>query len=115
MVGTIINKVETAVQLRFDARNSPNLPAYVREKLQTLAGRRATKNGEIVITAQRHRTQERNRADALERLVALIQDAAKRTPFRVATKPTFGSKIRRLDEKKQRSGVKRMRSDPNAD
>jgi ribosome-associated protein len=113
--GQNVNKVETAVQLRFDARNSPNLPEYVRTRLQTLAGRRATKNGEIVITAQRHRTQERNRADALERLVALIQEAAKRTAYRVATKPTFGSKVRRLDEKKQRSGVKKLRSGPDAD
>jgi ribosome-associated protein len=113
--GQNVNKVETAVQLRFDARNSPNLPEYVRDKLQTLAGRRATKNGEIVITAQRHRTQERNRADALERLVALIQDAAKRAPYRVATKPTFGSKVRRLDAKKLRSGVKKLRSGPDAD
>ncbi|MBI3275080.1 MAG: aminoacyl-tRNA hydrolase, partial [Methylocystis sp.] len=109
-------KVETAVQLRFDVRNSPNLPAPVRDRLEILAGRRLTKDGVLVISAQRRRTQERNRADALERLLALIREAAAPPPPpRRKTKPTLGSKLRRLEGKKQRSGVKAMRGTPAAD
>ena len=78
--GQNIQKVETAVQLRFDVANSPNLPAPVRSRLGTLAGRRMTKAGVLIISAQRHRTQERNRADALERLLALIREAAAPPP-----------------------------------
>ena len=76
--GQNVNKVSTAVQLRFDARQSPSLPPDVRERLERIAGRRATRAGVIVITAQRFRTQERNRANALERLVTLIREAAVR-------------------------------------
>jgi ribosome-associated protein len=111
--GQNVNKVETAVQLRFDVRNSPNLPAFVRDRLERLAGRRLTKSGVLVINAQRHRTQERNRADALERLLTLIREAAAPPPPpRRKTKPTLGSKLRRLEGKKLRSGVKTMRAKP---
>jgi ribosome-associated protein len=111
--GQNVQKVETAVQLRFDVRNSPSLPEPVRARLEKLAGRRLTKAGVLVINAQRHRTQERNRADALERLVALIREAAlPPPPPRRPTKPTLGSKLRRLEGKKLRSGVKAMRGKP---
>ncbi len=111
--GQNIQKVETAVRLRFDVANSPNLPQPVRARLAALAGRRMTKAGVLVIWAQRHRTQERNRADALERLLALIREAAAPPPPpRRKTKPTLGSKLRRLDDKRARSGVKSMRARP---
>jgi ribosome-associated protein len=108
--GQNVNKVETAVQLRFDAAHSPNLPPLVRARLMKLAGRRMTKDGVLVIAAQRHRTQERNRADARERLVELLREAAAPPPPpRRKTKPTLGSKLRRLEGKKIRSGVKALR------
>jgi ribosome-associated protein len=111
--GQNVQKVETAVQLRFNVRNSPNLPPLVRVRLEKLAGRRLTKAGVLVINAQRHRTQERNRADALERLLALIREAAvPPPPPRRKTKPTLGSKLRRLESKKLRSGVKATRGRP---
>lgn len=114
--GQNVQKVETAVRLRFDARNSPNLPEPVRMRLERLAGRRLTKDGVIVIEAQRYRTQERNRADALERLIDLIREAAAPPPPpRRKTKPTLGSKIRRLEGKKLRGGVKALRSKPPQD
>ena len=113
--GQNVQKVETAVQLRFNARESPNLPEDVRLRLMALAGRRLTNDGEIIILARRFRTQERNRADALERLLELIREAAVPPPPRRPTKPTFGSKIRRLDGKKQRGAVKSMRGKPPAD
>ncbi len=110
--GQNVNKVETAVQLRFDAANSPNLPPLVRARLLQLAGRRATKAGVVVIHAQRWRTQERNRADALERLLELIREAAAPPPPpRRKTRPTLASKERRLTGKKLRSGVKALRGD----
>jgi ribosome-associated protein len=107
--GQNVNKLATAVQLRFDARHSPSLPAEVRARLERLAGKRLTRDGVVVITAQRHRTQERNRADALERLVELIRAAAVRPTPRRPTRPTLGSKLRRLEGKKRRSGVKALR------
>jgi ribosome-associated protein len=114
--GQNVNKVETAVQLRFDVRNSPSLPAPVRARLERLAGRRLTKEGVLVISAQRYRTQERNRADALDRLLTLIREAAAPPPPpRHKTKPTLASKIRRLEGKKQRSHVKAMRAAPKSD
>lgn len=108
--GQNVQKVETAVQLRFDARHSPSLPPLVRARLEKLAGRRLTKEGVIVIAAQRHRTQERNRADARERLLELIRAAAAPPPPpRRETKPTYGSKLRRLEGKKIRGEVKALR------
>jgi ribosome-associated protein len=108
--GQNVNKVETAVRLRFDARNSPNLPDPVRVRLMRLAGARLTKEGVVVVEAQRARTQERNRAEARERLFDLIRDAAAPPPPpRIATKPTYGSKLRRLEGKKRRGDVKALR------
>jgi ribosome-associated protein len=109
--GQNVNKVSTAVQLRFDARNSPSLPEPVRQRLERLAGHLLTENGVIAITAQRFRTQERNREDALERLVALIRRAAEPPVPRHPTKPTLASRQRRLESKQHRSRVKRLRSD----
>ena len=111
--GQNVNKVETAVQLRFDVRNSPNLPEAVRLRLERLAGRRLTKDGVLVIAAQRHRTRERNREDAMERLLTLIREAAAPPPpVRRPTRPTRGSKERRLEEKTRRSEVKLSRGRP---
>lgn len=104
--GQNVNKVSTAVELRFDVKNSPSLPDYVRRKLATLAGRRLTQDGVLILQAQKHRTQERNREDALERLIELIQKAAERQAPRIKTKPSFAAKQRRVDEKKSRSVVK---------
>src|SRR5580700_7581347 len=107
--GQNVNKLATAVQLRFDVRGSPSLGAEVRARLERLAGRRLTREGVLVITAQRYRTQERNRDDALTRLVELIRAAAVRPVPRRPTRPTLGSKLRRLAGKKQRAGVKALR------
>ena len=107
--GQNVNKLSTAVQLRFDARGSPNLPNDVRARLERLAGRRLTREGVLVIIAQRHRTQERNRQDALDRLIELIQAAAVAPIPRRKTKPTRGSRERRLETKKHRSSIKGLR------
>ncbi len=107
--GQNVNKVATAVQLRFDVRNSPSLPEDVKVRLERLAGRRLTADGVLVLSAQRFRTQERNREDARERLVDLIRQASERPRPRRATKPTYASKLRRLDGKTRRSQVKRGR------
>ena len=107
--GQNVNKLSTAVQLRFDVRRSPALANDVAIRLMRLAGKRLTKDGVIVIVAQSHRTQERNRAEALERLVALIQEAAVRPVRRRATRPTKASREKRLDGKKLRSGIKGLR------
>ena len=107
--GQNVNKLSTAVQLRFDVRHSPSLPGDVRTRLERMAGRRLTNDGVLVITAQSHRTQERNRADALDRLVELVRQAAVRPVPRRATKPTKASKQRRIEGKKRRSGIKDMR------
>ena len=107
--GQNVNKLSTAVQLRFDVRASPSLPNDVALRLMRLAGRRMTKDGVLVLIAQSHRTQERNRAEAQDRLVALIQEAAIRPTPRRATKPTKASKLRRIEGKKRRSGIKDMR------
>jgi len=107
--GQNVNKLATAVQLRFDVRRSPSLPREVRARLERLAGRRLTREGVLVITAQRYRTQERNRDDALARLIALIQAAAVRPTPRRPTRPTFASKVRRLEGKKRRGGIKALR------
>ena len=114
--GQNVNKVSTAVQLRFDALHSPSLPERVRTKLLRLAGARATTAGVIVITADRFRSQSRNRADALARLVELILEAARPIKPRRATKPTRASRERRLEEKKRRGNVKAgRRSKPALD
>ncbi len=107
--GQNVNKVATAVQLRFDAARSPNLPEDVRARLMRLAGSRLTAGGEIVIEAQRHRSQGRNRDDAIHRLVELVRQAAEKPKPRVATKPTRASKERRLEAKRRRSQIKRGR------
>ena len=107
--GQNVNKLSTAVQLRFDVRRSPSLPNDVAVRLMRLAGKRLTKEGELVIVAQNHRTQERNRAEALERLVALIQQAAVPPEKRVPTKPTRASREKRLEGKKVRSNLKGLR------
>lgn len=107
--GQNVNKVATAVQLRFDVERSPSLPEPVRRRLKRLAGRRLTKEGVLVITAQRFRTQERNREDARERLVSLIRAAAETPKVRRPTRPTLASKRRRLEAKRHRSTLKRLR------
>lgn len=114
--GQNVNKVETAVQLRFDVANSASLPEAVRDRLLKLGGHRLTQDGVLVITAQQFRTRERNREDALERLKALIAEAAKPPPpKRRPTKPTLGSKVRRLDGKAKRGDIKKGRGKPSFD
>jgi ribosome-associated protein len=108
--GQNVNKLATAAELRWDVMQSPSLPYAVRERLVTLAGSRLTTEGVLVIKAQRHRTQERNRADALERLLELVRRAAVPPKPRKKTKPTKGSKRRRLDGKRRHSDKKRLRS-----
>jgi ribosome-associated protein len=107
--GQNVNKLSTAVQLRFDVRHSPSLPPEVRVRLERLAGSRLTGEGVLVITAQRHRTQARNREDALERLIHLIRRAAVAPAPRRPTKPTKAAHERRIESKKRRSGIKRLR------
>ncbi len=108
--GQNVNKVATAVELRFDVAGSPSLPDPVRERLTRLAGRRLTGEGVLVLRADRFRTQERNRADAQERLLELIRRAAEPPPPpRKATKPTRASQVRRVEGKKKRGAVKSLR------
>lgn len=107
--GQNVNKLATAVQLRFDVARSPSLPEDVRERLRRLAGRRLTEDGVLVIDARRYRTQERNRKDALERLVRLVARAARPPKRRRATRPTRASKEQRLDRKKKRGQLKKTR------
>jgi ribosome-associated protein len=107
--GQNVNKLSTAVQLRFDVRHSPNLPQDVRARLERLCGRRLSKEGVLVIVAQRHRTQDRNRQDALNRLIDLIRQAAVRPIPRRPTRPTKASRQRRLESKKHRGGIKNLR------
>lgn len=115
--GQNVNKLSTAVRLRFDVRRSPSLPEPVRERLERLAGNRLTTDGVLVITAQRHRTQERNREDALARLLDLVrQAAAPPPPPRRPTRPTAGSRRRRLEAKTRRGAVKALRGpEPDGD
>ncbi len=108
--GQNVNRVATAVQLRFDAARSPSLPEDVRRRLPRMAGRRMTREGVIVIDARTHRTQERNRKDAVDRLVSLIRKAAERPRPRRPTSPTAASRRRRLEGKIRRGRIKRMRS-----
>ncbi len=107
--GQNVNKVSTAVQLRFDVRRSPSLPEAVRSRLEKLAGSRLTRDGVLVISADRFRTQERNRDDALARLLALIRRASVAPKPRRPTRPTLASKERRLKTKTERGAVKRQR------
>ncbi len=111
--GQNVNKVATAVELRFDIAGSPSLSEALRARLLAKRDRRVTADGVLVIDAQRFRTQERNRQDARERLDAFIATALSVPKPRVATKPTYGSKLRRLDAKRGRSQVKRGRSSSN--
>ena len=114
--GQNVNKLSTAVQLRFDVRHSPSLLPAVRARLERLAGRRLTTEGVLIIIAQRHRTQERNREDARQRLFEMIRQAAVRPKSRRPTRPTAASRERRIDRKKRRAGVKRLRgSTPSLD
>jgi len=111
--GQHVNKTSTAVELRFDVRGSPSLPEPVRARLYRLAGQRLTQDGVLVLLAQGSRSQEMNKAEALERLLALIREAAKPPPPpRKKTRPTLASKKRRLEGKARRSGVKAMRGKP---
>jgi ribosome-associated protein len=107
--GQNVNKVSTAVQLRFDVRRSRSLPNDVAIRLMRLAGSRLTKDGVLVLVAQKHRTQERNRIEARERLFDLIREAAVKPVPRRATRPTKASKAKRVEGKKIRSNIKKMR------
>jgi len=109
--GQNVNKLATAVELRFDARRSPNLPEPVRARLMRLAGQRLTKEGVVVIRAERHRTQERNRADARARLFDLIRRAAVKPKHRIKTKPSRGARERRLESKVRHGQLKRTRGE----
>lgn len=110
--GQNVNKVSSAVQLRFDLANSPSIPEAMKRRVASLAGKRLTKDGVIVITANTHRDQPMNRADALERLVGLLVAGAQVPKARVATRPTLASKQRRLEGKSIRSQVKKLRGSP---
>ena len=111
--GQNVNKVSTAVELRFDVRNSPSLPDDVRARLERLAGSRLTKEGVLVLVAQRFREQARNRQDAVDRLVELVRKAAEPPPPpRKRTRPTLASKKRRLEGKSRRGDIKSLRGKP---
>jgi len=107
--GQNVNKVATAVQLRFDVRSSPSLPEAVKERLEMVCAGRITKDGVLLISASRHRTQERNRRDAVDRLIAFIRDAARPRKRRRPTRPTRVSQEHRIQEKRHRARVKRTR------
>lgn len=113
--GQNVNKVATAVQLRFDVLNSQSLPQRVRERLLLQAKNRISAEGVLIIDARQFRTQERNRQDALERLAALIQQASIVPKRRIKTKPSKASKERKLEQKKRRSGLKQSRRRPDFD
>ena len=113
--GQNVNKVSSAVQVRLDLRRPGSLPEAVRERAERLGGHRVTGDGVLVVTAQRFRSQERNRQDALDRVVALLQRAAERPVERRATKPTAASRRRRVEQKTQRGAVKRLRRAPTTE
>ncbi|NQT24534.1 aminoacyl-tRNA hydrolase [candidate division KSB1 bacterium] len=108
--GQNVNKVATAVQLRFNILHSENLPVELKGRLIQLAGSRLTKDGYILIKAHRHRSQEQNRQDAIDRLVSLIQKASHKPKHRIPTRPTRSSKEKRLEQKQRRSHIKKLRS-----
>ncbi|MDT7951346.1 MAG: alternative ribosome rescue aminoacyl-tRNA hydrolase ArfB [Acetobacteraceae bacterium] len=110
--GQNVNKVATAVQVRFDVRRSPSLPPWLRARAEALGGKRVSADGVLVLTAARFRSQERNREDAVERIVALLREAADRPARRVKTRPTLGSARRRVASKVQRGETKQLRRKP---
>jgi ribosome-associated protein len=113
--GQNVNKVATAVQLKFDARNSPSLPPDVRARLWKLAGKRISQDGVLLVVAREHRTQERNRAEARQKLIDLLKAATVQPRVRKATRPSKASKERRLESKTRRSGVKKLRQSRSDD
>jgi ribosome-associated protein len=113
--GQNVNKVSSAVQLRFDVLHSPTLPKEVRVRLIRIAGKKMTRDGVLIITAQRHRSQDHNRKDALERLVDMIRLAAIRPTLRKPTTPTRSSRHKRLQVKKLRGNVKKLRRERPSD
>ena len=113
--GQNVNQVASAVSLRFEAERSPNLPPDVKTRLRRLAGQRWTTDGAVVIRAENHRSQSRNREEALDRLIALVRAASVRPKKRIRTRPTLASKRRRMDAKTRRSSVKSMRGRPSLD
>ena len=113
--GQHVNKTSTAVELRFDVRNSPSLPEDVKRRLEGLAGSRLTQDGVLILFAQGARSQEMNRQEARERLIELIRRALHKPKPRKATKPTYSSRLKRLDSKTRRGGVKSLRSRPAED
>jgi ribosome-associated protein len=114
--GQHVNKVSTAIELRFDVRASPSLPEPVRARLYRLSGNRLTQEGVLVLVAQEHRSQELNRQAAVDRLLELVREAAKPPPPpRKKTRPTYASKLKRLEGKSRRSSVKAMRGRPRGD
>lgn len=113
--GQHVNKTSSAIELRFDVRNSPTLPEDVKARLEVLAGSRLTQDGVLVLFAQGHRSQELNRQDARERLVELIRRATEKPKPRRPTKPTYSSKLKRLETKGKRSGIKSLRGKPRGD
>ena len=108
--GQNVNKVSTAVQLRFDVARSPSLPDPVRARLIVLAGSRLTQDGVLILSAERYRSQRRNRDDALERLIELIREACETDKPRRPTRPTLASKKRRLESKQRRGETKKLRT-----
>jgi len=110
--GQNVNKVESAVQLRFDAANSPSLGEAVKRRLERIAGQRCTKEGVLVIFAQTHRSQDMNKKSALARLVSLIVEAAEKPKPRIKTRPSLSSRKRRVDTKVQRGETKKLRNHP---
>lgn len=113
--GQNVNKVATAVQVRLDLRQSASLPAWLRTRAEALGGKRVSSAGVLVITAARFRSQDRNRVDAVERIVAFLREAADRPVRRVKTRPTLGSARRRVEGKVQRGEVKQLRRTPGED
>ena len=112
--GQNVNKVSTAVKLRFDVMNSPSLPPDVRQRMMKLGGKRLTEDGVLIIDARKYRTQKRNRDDALEHLVSLVRKAAEKQKYRRKTKPSSAEKRRRVEAKRHRGKIKKLRRPPAA-